>query len=134
MVTTRPRPHLTLEVPPDVRELAGVRDSLREWLADHDVPPPIQEDLALVVTELCTNAIEAATDAPVAVGATIDDLTVCLEVSNEPGSNDRPAFQGLAHDPLQERGRGLAIVHALSDDVTMSTTQGRTVVRALRRL
>lgn len=133
MVTTRPQPHLTLEVAPDVRELAGVRAAVRQWLGDHHVAVSTTEDMALAVTELCTNAIEAAPATPVGVAATIDDDAVCLEVSNQVAVDGRPSRGSFTPGSLQSRGRGLAIVEALCEDVSMRTARGRTTVRARHR-
>jgi len=134
MVTLRPSRQLILELAADFRALSRLRDQLRAWLADIDISSNVLDDVLLVATELCTNAIEAtANGEPVEVRATTDGRSLRLSVANVA---PRPAREAtvLPHGTLRERGRGLAIVRSLVDTLVMTTQGGRTVVRTMQLL
>jgi anti-sigma regulatory factor (Ser/Thr protein kinase) len=134
MVTLRPPRQLLFEVEPDVRALGHFRDGLRGFLADTGVEPEAAEDLLLVASELCTNAIEATPDGtPVHVEIRFDGRSLRLSVANVAGEAARPAAE-LRHGSLQSRGRGLGIVQSLVDTLAISTSEGRTVVRTVQLL
>ncbi len=131
MDTTHRHRDLAIEVVPYFTALADLRRQVRAWLGVVEVPDGVVDDLVLVATELCTNAIEATPDEqPVSLLATYDDVAVRFSVGNA-ASGDAPSdLPILELGSLQERGRGLSIVRALVDSLTMSSTAGRTVVRA----
>lgn len=134
MVTLRPHRRMTHEVG-TVADLVGLRDRLRAWLQDGAVAESAGEDLLLVATELCANAIEAGeTGAPVEVEVANDGTALRLTVANESGDLPLPAPPAFERGSLQERGRGLAIVRALVDTFSVSTAEGRTVVRTVQLL
>jgi anti-sigma regulatory factor (Ser/Thr protein kinase) len=135
MVNLRPHHRLDIEVAADFGGLGALRDRLRRWLQDAEVAPVAWADLLLVVTELCTNAIEASPpDVPVEVQVTHDGTALRLVVVNlRPGPpNEGPP--ALRRGSLQERGRGLAIVRSLVDTFVMTSDGDRTVVRTTRLL
>jgi anti-sigma regulatory factor (Ser/Thr protein kinase) len=136
MVTLRPHRQLTLEVAADFQGLAALRDQLRRWMQDTGVTPTATDDVLLVATELCTNAIESTPpDAPVEVRVSNDGTALRLTVANQrlPSFVDiEPA--DLRRGSLQERGRGLAIVRSLVDTFVMTSDEDRTVVRTMRLL
>jgi anti-sigma regulatory factor (Ser/Thr protein kinase) len=136
MVTLRPPRQLSVELASDFSALGRLRDQLRTWLTDADVTPTVQDDVLLVATELCTNAIEAtAREEPVELLASTDGRSLRLSVANVAApSGDGRAPPDLVRGSLQERGRGLAIVRSLVDTVVMSSTGGRTVVRTVQLL
>jgi anti-sigma regulatory factor (Ser/Thr protein kinase) len=135
MINTRRRREMSIEVAPRFTVLADVRSQFRSWLQEADITRDVVEDLVLVATELCTNAVEATPDDErVQLQAEFDGEAVRLAVSNatddeEVVEDDLPV---LPPDSLQERGRGLTIVRALVDSLAMSTRDGHTVVRAMR--
>lgn len=96
------------------------------------VPESALSDVQLVVSELCTNAIVAASAHAADVVVRVEVLTprsLAVEVEDAgPGFVPRP-------QPVQdsdETGRGLGIVRAVADEVTVSRSQRRqTMVRAL---
>jgi anti-sigma regulatory factor (Ser/Thr protein kinase) len=135
MVTLHPPRELLVELRPDFGALGRLRDDLRAWLLDADVAPSPREDLLLVATELCTNAIEATPDGErVEVRIGLEGKRLRLAVANAAHVDADHEAPDLAHGSLQERGRGLAIVRSLVDTVAMVTTDGRTVVRTMQLL
>jgi anti-sigma regulatory factor (Ser/Thr protein kinase) len=135
MVTLHPPRQLLLELAADFSALARVRDQLRSFLSEANVDGTVCEDLLLVATELCTNAIEATVDGePVEVRVSIDGRALRLSVANVPSTSGEHDVPELRHGSLQERGRGLAIVRSLVDTMAMSSAGGRTVVNTMQLL
>src|SRR3954454_15047412 len=89
-------------------EPAQVR-AARRFVAEH-VPDRLRDDVALVTSELVSNAIEHAMT-PVTVRVMNDERRVRVEVSDS--SSILPAVADLVAD--SSRGRGLHIVEALTD-------------------
>ena len=109
------------------------RHLLGDWLANQPVDPAERDDLLMVATELCANAVRAASGDPgsVALRALMDDDAVVLEVEDDgPGVDVERVREP---DPEAEAGRGLFLVSALCDEVTSWREDGRTVVRCVRR-
>jgi anti-sigma regulatory factor (Ser/Thr protein kinase) len=126
---------MSIEVAPRFTVLADVRSQFRSWLQESELTRDVVEDLVLVATELCTNAVEATPDDErVQLQADFDGEAVRLAVSNATDAEElvEDDFAVLPPDSLQERGRGLTIVRALVDSLAMSTSDGQTVVRAMR--
>jgi anti-sigma regulatory factor (Ser/Thr protein kinase) len=135
MVTLRPPRQLILEITADFRSLGRLRDQLRSWLADTEIEPTTRDDVLLVATELCTNAIEATPhEEPVEVLVSTDGRALRLSVANVAPTLDSNEPPELQRGSLQERGRGLAIVRSLVDTLVMSSVDGRTVVRTMQLL
>ena len=135
MVTLRPPRQLLLELSADFSTLSRLRDQLRTFLAEAGIGGTPCEDLLLVATELCTNAIEAtADDEPVEVRVTVDGQALRLSVANISAGVGQHDVPELRHGSLQERGRGLAIVRSLVDTLAMSSSDGRTVVNTMQLL
>lgn len=134
MVKVHPPRQLRLEVDPDFEALADLRQAIRGFLEDIGVGAEVADDLLLVATELCTNAIEASAElVPVEVEVRFDGRSLRLSVSNV---GDGPAHEvpELPHGSLQHRGRGLAIVQSLVDTLSIASSDGRTVVRTVQLL
>src|SRR4029453_12222045 len=85
MITARRRREMSIEVAPRFTVLADVRRQFRSWLQESDIPRDVVEDLVLVATELCTNAVEATPDGErVQLQADFDREAVRLAVTNAP--------------------------------------------------
>jgi anti-sigma regulatory factor (Ser/Thr protein kinase) len=90
-----------------------------------------QADITLIVSELVSNAIEAAAYGTViVVDISSDGTGLVIAVSNQGEqrlANVMPAMSGGA----TSRGRGLALVSMLSREVIVTENDGRTTVQAL---
>lgn len=87
-------------------------------------------DAQLVLSELISNAVDASPGEPYRVAASIQDDHVSLEVTNSSAA-DLPSRQEWGPDDvLALRGRGLAIVHTLSDTVEVMTTGAEVTIVA----
>jgi anti-sigma regulatory factor (Ser/Thr protein kinase) len=115
-----------------------VRSLLADWLVRQPLDPVEVDDLVLVASELCANAVRAASGAPGALSlrAQVEGDAVVLEVEDDGSGLDR-APDGVdpedVPDPAAEQGRGLYLVAALTDDLEVRRDGGRTVVRACKR-
>lgn len=100
------------------------------WLVDR---------LGLVVSELCSNAVEAAPGRWFQVGITIVDSAeaagVTCSVTNPHTRGDSRVLRfGDVPDAMAERGRGLVIVDGLADRTWVEQTSDLTVVTSELRL
>ena len=127
-------PDFEVALVPDVGALGLVRREVGRRLGEHGVHPDTINDALLVVCELCTNAIQATEprDAPVLVRVRLGDAAIAVEVENV-----GPPFDALARIAIgtseadTEGGRGLAIVLALSRDVSVHFHDGQCTVTAI---
>jgi anti-sigma regulatory factor (Ser/Thr protein kinase) len=119
---------------PGISQILGtVRDDVAVWFRTQLFGPDVVERAVLVVSELSSNAVQAAPGHPFEVTlGRIDVDTVAIGVSNAT-SGDTPPPQDWAVplEPLALRGRGLAIVAALSVGVDVDRSRpGRVTVVA----
>jgi anti-sigma regulatory factor (Ser/Thr protein kinase) len=90
---------------------------------------PLGDDLALIVSELVTNAVRYAA-APVALEIEASDTTVTIAVGD--GSPGRPVARMPTEDA--EGGRGLALIDLLAEETGVRPSPpGKTVWAALPR-
>jgi anti-sigma regulatory factor (Ser/Thr protein kinase) len=113
-------------------ELAPLRREVRSFLRCVGADAPL-DDVLLILSELCANAVEATAAAPASIGVRIDAQSdeVTIEVDDPgPGFSLDERLSHGAPSPLAERGRGLVIVRALADDLTVQRRDGHTIVRS----
>jgi anti-sigma regulatory factor (Ser/Thr protein kinase) len=108
------------------------RNLLREWLVRVPVEDDAVQDLLLVATELCANAVEHAqwTEGGVVLRAWAEDTDVVIEVEDDGGGMTWPSVDDEPPDPEAEQGRGLWLVHTLTDEVVPEFRGIHTLVRA----
>ena len=122
----------------DLATLRSARRDVVEWLARQGADEETKDRAALIVSELTSNAIQAAPGSPYHLQVTrVDHDSASISVRNHPTRGLPPARQqwrapsDLPLGELALRGRGLAIVDSLSEDVTVEH-DGRTVVVTAR--
>ncbi|MBA2609593.1 MAG: ATP-binding protein [Actinobacteria bacterium] len=116
---------------PTLGSVSAVRREIEGALAPV-VPAHRISDVVLVVSELCTNAIEAADagacDVVVRVGVPSSrSVTIEVEDCGAGFELDEPSLP----DEADESGRGLSIVNWVADDLEVERLPERTIVRAL---
>lgn len=121
--------------PGDHRSLAHIRADVARWFSERGFSADTAERAVLLVSELCSNAVEAGPDHPIELHLAAADGTgsgAVVTVSNTTlGNVPPPQDRWIPSDPLAPRGRGLAIVDALSDQVRVDTSvPGRITVVA----
>ena len=119
-----------LAVRADAAELSRFRRRLRAWLSAVGLDERTVNDLLIASGEACANAIEHAygfsADSTVDVSAAVTDDTVEVRIADrgrwkEPGSSEN-------------RGRGMAIMRALADDVRVERGPDGTLVRIVKEV
>jgi anti-sigma regulatory factor (Ser/Thr protein kinase) len=120
-----------VSVPVDPAALAGFRTTVHAWLTAQGVPREAHEDVVLACDEACANAIEHAyrrrrsRGRPIQVELRYDDGEVVIAVRDVGAWRD--------DDVERDRGRGIAIMRAVMDDVDIRTDDRGTVVTLRRR-
>ena len=112
------------------------RQEARGLLGAAGLASDIAADLELIIAELVSNAVEQQPLTPIRLDVSMVDGHVLIAVANR-WSRRRPVipFPTVdADDGLPERGRGLAIVEALTDRLTIESVGEWTWVRCQRRL
>lgn len=101
---------VAVSLPPDVGAAARARGVVRDVLhrTEHD---DLAEVACLLTSELVANAVVHAS-APVELVVDLDDVRLAIEVID--GSDDQPRPEVAR--PLDEHGRGLAMVASLADE------------------
>lgn len=124
-------PRFAVRLPAEARALAGMRRDLWEWLSEHPLDHVTPEDVILAVHEAAANATEhayqgrpAPADDVVVTCEWEDGLLSCAVVDR--GGWRAPSAPG-------DRGRGLALIRSLADEVEVrSSPTGTTVVMSWR--
>ncbi|MDX6333669.1 MAG: hypothetical protein QOG05_1009, partial [Streptosporangiaceae bacterium] len=125
----QPPAPLRLTLPAVPTSLAGMRRSLRLWLAASAVPPVVASQVTLAASEACSNAIEHAYagDPSGQVRLTAQVSGPRLEIVVADGSTWKPsAADGRG------RGHGLPMMRTFMDDVVLEPSAGGTTVRMSR--
>jgi serine/threonine-protein kinase RsbW len=118
---------------PHAAAISLARNLLGDWLAQVPVEPADSQDLILVASELCTNAVRHSThEGRVVLRAEADGTDVVLEVEDDGGDlATQPASE--PPDPGAEAGRGLFLVDALTDELSTTSDGAHSVVRCRKR-
>jgi serine/threonine-protein kinase RsbW len=121
---------------PNVAMVSVARHLLQDWLTAQPIDEAAVDDVLVVATELCANAIAASSGAErsVALRAHADQDSLVVEVEDDGPGFDWPAWTNdEPPDLTMERGRGLFLVRALSDEVELVRSEERTIVRCVKR-
>jgi PAS domain S-box-containing protein len=123
---------LELEFPAEPNRLAVVRSALRGWLARAGVDPATAQNVLVAAGEACANAIEHGhRDSPggrilLRVAATADALRLTVADS---GHWKPPQSAADTH-----RGRGLMLMRAFMNSVTVTTGTAGTIIEMQARI
>jgi serine/threonine-protein kinase RsbW len=127
-------------LPREAETVALVRSALGETLRTFGVEADCVEDIRLAVSEACTNVIKhAGTDEEYEVQVDLDETTCAIYVRNTGHAFDAAAVDNQPPDPLSARGRGVAIMRAVMDNVDFhseppTSTKTGAIVHLVRRL
>lgn len=110
-------------------ELADLREHLRGWLEENGVGEDVERGVVLAVSEAAANAVEHAYGCD---GAGI--VTVMARFAGDRLEiTVRDAGAWREPRPDTDRGRGLSIMRASVDDVSIEHEDAATVVRMSQR-
>jgi serine/threonine-protein kinase RsbW len=113
-----------LNLPREVDSVPAVRRLLRCALAAFQVDRQDGDDLELALTEACANVVKHATGADgIEVRLDVAEDRCAIDVADNGAGFDASAVAEPA--PNSERGRGLFLIKALSDNVRMQSTPRR---------
>jgi PAS domain S-box-containing protein len=108
-----------------------------DWLAHQPADPGCRDDLLVMVSELCTNAVREATAeaGSVVLRAWDHGDALIVEVEDDGNGMDPDAIptDERLPDPDAPEGRGLFLVQALADEVEVQPRESGTVVRCVKR-
>jgi anti-sigma regulatory factor (Ser/Thr protein kinase) len=113
---------LSLDLPPEPSSATLARTLTREQL-EAMYPTDTQETIALLVTELVTNAI---LHARTPLQLTLEARPGCVRICVEDGSNEQPTVRHYAADAVT--GRGLALLEQLASSWGVDSTPSGKVV------
>lgn len=111
-------------------DLTSVRAAFTRWLSMFTDDQDRAAEIAVVVSELGANALEATPEdrPPASVDAWLDANGCTVEVVNHLDPADPPEGRWDLNDPLRRGGRGLVLVMAFADDVHIDADDGTIVV------
>lgn len=115
--------HRHLPATPD--ELAPLRRAATAWAAVAGLSEDTTYDLELALGEAAANAVDHAYSNN---GGTFDTSLECTGRGVRVTVSDRGRWRPRSADP-GDRGRGLALIRAMSDEVAIDTGEGGTTVR-----
>ncbi|MFN2533905.1 MAG: SpoIIE family protein phosphatase, partial [Pseudonocardiaceae bacterium] len=119
-------PTLLLSTPALATELAGIRRQVRTWSAQAGLPEDLASDLVHCINEAAENCVEHAyPDRPGDLELELSYISgrqITARVSDFGRWRPPPADKGY-------RGRGLDLIHKLSEHADINPTPGGTTVR-----
>lgn len=118
-VVTSSRTPLLHRFAPNVAELPIARRALRAWLLQRPRSEQAVQELLIVATELCTNAVRHAGSGIVTLRAWDEGDEVVVEVEALDSVGEKSSVIRNLDDPYEEGGRGMLIVQHLCDDVSI---------------
>lgn len=127
---------VALCLPQDGESVSLIRTVVRDALVKLGVTPECVEDIRLALSEACTNVLDhAGADDEYEVHLRVDDDRCHLSVKNSGHGLDASALQGVMPDPSSRRGRGVAIMRAVMDNVDFtSEPEAGTIVHLVKTL
>lgn len=113
------------EIAPTTLAIVDVRDRFERWLEERSIDRDVRQDLTVVLSELCANAVSAAKGehARIQVRAWLEGGVMVVEVENARASNGGGVVFRNESDPLRGHGQGLMIVTAYTDSVEVIPPQ-----------
>jgi anti-sigma regulatory factor (Ser/Thr protein kinase) len=116
---------LALSVPPTAEMLSSVRHTVLDWLAGAGYRGEGAHDVLVVVSELVTNGVIHDGGDDIELYLTKDDNGISIEVVTIGQRSVREARQVRGVTGMAESGRGLIVVDALTDALSIEDNRGR---------
>lgn len=116
--------------------IGSARQAFDTWLRQVATDAELLEDMSVVVSELASNALDGGhpTEPDAEIRAEVDADLLHLVVSNRLPDGMADIRHWDLDDPLRGGGRGLMIVRAYTDSLSVDSTGGTVSVRCTRRL
>jgi serine/threonine-protein kinase RsbW len=120
---------VSLVIPAKAEYIALGRLALTGLLRPLAVEPEVIADVKLALTEACSNSVRHAyadgREGAVEIRYELLDARLAVEVSDEGGGFD-PALLEVDTGDLDEGGLGIAIIRAVTDDLSIGPRSGGT--------
>lgn len=131
----RPLAPLVHRFSPTPAAVPIARHLLQDWLTMVPAEAEGSQNVLLVASELCSNAVRHASGAPggITLTAWVDRDDVIIEVKDD-GKGMAPfavTVDDELPDPDAEEGRGLFLVRTIADELTVDVQEDGTAVRAV---
>ena len=130
-------PSETITLAPRNANVAAARRFVTGWFACGAALDPASDDLAdlaLITSELVTNAFEHGDDRPVEICVSFDGAAARLSVTSHGPEHLAPSADWAVAGVDAASGRGLGIVKSLVDDVAIDRDDDRLTVAITHRL
>jgi len=117
---------MILSIPSDFKFLGAVDAAVQDLAREFAFPPDTVNDVSTALIEACSNAIEHgnkfAKDKRVSVSLSFNGGSLTARVTDQGvGFDYASLISGSGpQDPMSERGRGLMIMQAFTDDLSFS--------------
>lgn len=123
-------------LPQEAETVALIRAGITTMLSLFGVTEPCVEDIRLALSEACTNVIDhAAAEDEYEVRVQVNDERCAISVKNTGNHFDADGLEGEMPTPRSPRGRGVAIMHAVMDQVLFtSEPEAGTIVHLVKRI
>ena len=119
----------------DTGAIPAARQAFETWLRATGASDDDVHDMAVVLSELASNAaVGAAPGTTGNIRASLDAGELLLEVGNQVADDDTDVLRWDLDDPLRGGGRGLLIVRAYTDSMEVDSDGRSVTVRCRRRL
>lgn len=127
---------LTVCLPQEAQTVGLVRAAVSDLLRRVGADQGCIDDVCLAVSEACTNVLDhAAGEDEYEVSVQVEGLCCEIRVRNAGNGFDAAALSGVMPDASSPRGRGVAIMRAVMDNVHLaSTSESGTIVHLVRDL
>lgn len=114
------------------RSLSDARAEINDWVGSSSrperMPDSIAADVDVVITELAANVIDHTSSPWFGLMIDVDSDRVRIEVSNVGLAELVPAVEQWSELAVDDRGRGLRIVRAICDRITVGGADMGTTV------
>ncbi len=127
---------VALCLPQEGESVSVIRKIIRDALVALGVTSECVEDIRLALSEACTNVLDhAVAGDDYEVRLRVDDERCHVSVKNVGSGFDASALEGVMPDALSSRGRGVAIMRAVMDNVDLiSEPEAGTIVHLVKTL
>jgi len=113
---------VALCLPQEVESVSVIRGIVSEALVSLGIAAGCIDDIRLALSEACTNVIEhAAADDEYEIRLQVDDERCVISVANTGDHFDAAGLDGIMPSTSSSSGRGVAIMHAVMDQVAFSS-------------
>ena len=109
-------------LPKEALTVSLIRSVVKHALGTFGVTGDCVDDICLALSEACTNVVDhAVPDDEYEVRLQVDEARCAISVRNTGEGFDAEALADVMPDPHSPRGRGVAIMRAVMDQVDLSS-------------